>query len=205
VFSEMESRKYELKERAERQAETRRRIAAATADLHQEVGPARTTVAEIARRAGVQRLTVYNNFPEEGELFAACQEHFLAAHPPPDPSAAFALEDPAERLRVVLRALYPWYRATERMTGNVQRDRASMPALDELVAETSDAQLSGLADALASGFRARGRRAARVRAAVGLALDFWSWRRLTSEGLDDRAAADLMTETVVMAAAPAAR
>jgi AcrR family transcriptional regulator len=153
----------------------------------------------------VQRLTVYNNFPEERELFAACQDHFLAAHPPPDPSAALALEDPAERVRAVLRAFYSWYRATERMTGNVQRDRASMPALDELVAETSDAQLAGLADALARGFRARGRSAARARAAAGLALDFWSWRRLTNEGLNDRAAADLMAETVGMAAAPPAR
>ena len=57
-----ETRKYSLKARAERQAETRRRIVEATAELHTEVGPAQTTVAEIARRAGVQRLTVYNNF-----------------------------------------------------------------------------------------------------------------------------------------------
>ena len=41
-------RKYELKARAEKQAETRRRIVEATLGLHQEVGPARTTVAEIA-------------------------------------------------------------------------------------------------------------------------------------------------------------
>ena len=32
-----------LKERARRQEETRQRIAAATAELHEEVGPARTT------------------------------------------------------------------------------------------------------------------------------------------------------------------
>ncbi|MBA2357350.1 MAG: TetR family transcriptional regulator, partial [Actinobacteria bacterium] len=37
-------------------------MAAVTAALHEEVGPARTTIAEIARRAGVQRLTVYKNF-----------------------------------------------------------------------------------------------------------------------------------------------
>jgi AcrR family transcriptional regulator len=68
-------RKYELKARADRQAETRRRITEATVALHEEVGPARTTVTEVARRAGVTRLTVYNNFPEERELFAACQGH----------------------------------------------------------------------------------------------------------------------------------
>ena len=44
-------RKYELKARAESQRETRARIAQATAELHEEKGVARTTVAEIARRA----------------------------------------------------------------------------------------------------------------------------------------------------------
>src|SRR5437764_8019332 len=91
-------RPYRLRERARRQEETRRRIAAATAALHEEVGPARTTIAEIARRAGVQRPTVYSNFPREGELFAACQAHFLTEHPPPDPTAPLALADAPERV-----------------------------------------------------------------------------------------------------------
>ena len=84
--------------RAQSQQETRRRIAAATAELHEEVGPARTTVTEIARRAGVQRPTVYNNFPEDRELFAACQAHFLTEQPPPDPARRSMLDDPAQRL-----------------------------------------------------------------------------------------------------------
>src|SRR5207248_11544584 len=97
-----EKRSYELKERARRQEETRRRIAAATAALHEEVGPAKTTVAEVARRAGVRRPTVYNNFPRERELFAACQAHFISEHPPPDPGAALAIADPLERTRRAL-------------------------------------------------------------------------------------------------------
>src|SRR4051795_4870460 len=101
-----EKRKYELKERAAKQEDTRRRIAAATAGLHEEVGPARTTIAEVARRAGVQRPTVYNNFPTERELLGACQAHFLEQNPPPDPSAALAASDPAERLRRVLEEFY---------------------------------------------------------------------------------------------------
>ena len=59
-----QKRKYELKARAESQQATRDRIAAAAASLHEEVGIAQTTVADIARRAGVQRLTVYNHFPD---------------------------------------------------------------------------------------------------------------------------------------------
>ena len=128
----IQKRKYELRARAERQRDTRRRIAAAAAELHEEVGPARTTVAEIARRAGVQRLTVYKNFPDEYELFAACQRHFLAENPPPDPTEALAIADAGERLDAVLRPLYRWYRRTERMSANVRRDRAIVPALDAL-------------------------------------------------------------------------
>ena len=192
----IQKRKYELRARAERQGETRRRIAAATAALHEDVGPARTTVAEIARRAGVQRLTVYKNFPNEYELFAACQRHFLAENPPPDPSAAFAIVEPGERLETVLRDLYRWYRRTERTSANVRRDREIVPALDSLMTGTTDARAAELADALAAGFT-EGRRPRReVRAAVALALDFWTWRRLAKEGLSDVAAARLMTRAV---------
>src|SRR5215210_6266249 len=118
-----QNRKYELRARAERQDETRRRIAAATAQLHAEVGPARTTIAEVARRAGVQRPTVYNNFPTERKLYAACQAHFLERSPPPQFEQEMAIEDPVERVEAVLRELYGWFRRNERMSGNVARDR----------------------------------------------------------------------------------
>ena len=162
-------RKYELKARADRQADTRRRITEATVALHEEVGPARTTVTEVARRAGVTRLTVYNNFPEERDLFAACQGHWMGLHPPP----AF---DPSQGAEAVLRLLYAWYRETARMAENVRRDRATIPALDALMSETADAQMGGLAQALGGG------------QLVSLALDFWTWRRLSGDGLDDEAA-----------------
>jgi AcrR family transcriptional regulator len=192
----IEKRKYELRARAERQRETRRRIAAATAELHEDVGPARTTIAEIARRAGVQRLTVYKNFPNEYELFAACQRRFLVENPPPDPSAAFAIADPGERLEAVLRDLYRWYRRTERTSANVRRDREIVPALDSLMADTTDARAAELADALAAGFAESRRPRREVGAAVALALDFSTWRRLAKEGLSDAAAARLMTKAV---------
>ena len=188
-----QTRKYNLKVRAERQAETRRRIVEATAALHTSVGPARTTVAEIARRAGVERLTVYNNFPDEKALFAACGDYWLAENPPPDPSsAAFAIENPAERLRAVLRALYAWYRRTARANENLQRDRLVLPALDAAMRTRMDKQLSTLANGLAAGFSPPTGSAAILRTAIALALDFWTWRRLSREGLSDDAAADLM-------------
>jgi AcrR family transcriptional regulator len=189
-------RKYELKARAEKQADTRRRIVEATSALHEEVGPARTTVAEIARRACVQRLTVYNNFPNETELFTACGQHSMAKNPPPDPSAALAIDDPDERLRAVLGPLYLWYRKNARGTENLQRDRLVMPALDAVMRVRMDQSLSSLADNLAAGFAPKGRSAKGVRAAVALALDFWTWRRLAGEGMSDDDAAALMVGAV---------
>lgn len=201
-MSTMSSKKrpYELKERAKRQDETRRRIVEATAGLHEEVGPARTTIAEIARRAGVQRLTVYKHFPDEAELFEACSGHYMALHPPPDFTEALALEVPHLRVRAVLSRLYARYRDTEPMTANIQRDRLLLPVLDERAAITMDAPLAEVAAALAGGFQARGRRAERVRALVAVALDFWTWRRLKRQGLSDTAAAGLMAEAIACTA-----
>src|SRR6478609_5211211 len=180
-----EKRRYELKARADSQRRTRERIVQATMELHQEVGPAQTTIAEIARRADVQRLTVYIHFPDEQELFGACQAHWLCLHPLPDLTAALALADPVERMDAVLRRYYGWYRETESMSENVQRDRGAVAPPNAALAQTADAGLALLADALAAGFRDRGRVAARRRALIGLALDFWTWRRLDREELDD--------------------
>lgn len=196
-----QNRKYALKARAETQAKTRRRIVAATSELHDEVGPARTTVAEIARRAGVQRLTVYNHFPTEKELFAACSEHWLGQHPPPDPATALALANPAERMHAVLTAFYRWYRKSARGQENLQRDRLVIPALDALMRIRMDKRRSTLADALCAGFKPAARSAKGLRAAIALALDFWTWRRLAGEGMSDDDAAALM----VVAATAASR
>ena len=195
-----EKRRYELKARADSQRRTRERIVQATMELHQEVGPAQTTIAEIARRADVQRLTVYNHFPDEHELFGACQAHWLSLHPLPDLTAALALPDPVERVQ----------RRAARLLRLVSRDRVDVrerPAgsrrrrhrSNEVLGQTADAGLSHLADALAAGFTDRGRVAARRRALIAVALDFWTWRRLDREGLDDDAAAAVMAQAVARA------
>lgn len=186
-----QKRRYQLKARAEAQQVTRARIAAAAAALHQEVGIARTTVADIARRAGVQRLTVYNHFPDLRALLPACSAHWLAEHPRPDLDAAFALDDPAQRLRAALTALYGWYRETAPMQRQVFGERAAVPELDAWMAQSADPMLAELAAGLAAGLDRPD-----ARALVALALDFWTWQRLDREGLDDAAAAELMTRVV---------
>jgi AcrR family transcriptional regulator len=189
-------RKYELKARAESQRETRDRIARAAAELHEEKGVAHTTVTEIARRAGVTRLTVYNHFADLSELIPACSAHYMALHPLPDLGGVLALEDPAGRVRAVLARLYGWYRETEPMFGKLFSDRASVPELDQFLERDIDRMQAELADALAAAFAARGRRADRLNALIRLALDFWTWRRLSREGLDDEAAAELMATAI---------
>ena len=186
-----EKRRYELKARAESQQATRARIAAAAAALHEEVGVGKTTVADIARRAGVQRLTVYNHFPDLDALLPACTAHFLAEHPRPDLGAVLALTDPVERLRTALTLLYGWYRENAAMQRRVAGERASVPELDAWLARSSDRALADLAERLSAGFDG-----AAARAVVALALDFWTWQRLDREGLDDAAAAALMAGLV---------
>jgi AcrR family transcriptional regulator len=186
-----QKRRYELKARAEAQQATRARIAAAAAALHEEVGIAKTTVADIARRVGVQRLTVYNHFPDLQALLPACSAHWFAAHPLPDLESALALEEPAERLRAVLTPLYGWYRETMPIQQRVLGERATVPELDAWMAQSADPILAELAASLSSGFDRP-----EAHALVALALDFWTWKRLDGEGLDDAAAAELMTGVV---------
>ena len=194
-----QKRKYELKARAENLQRTRERIVEATMQLHQEVGPARTTVAEVARRAGVQRLTVYNHFPEDEDLFRACGGHWMSLHPSPDVAPALVADEPEARVRQVLSAFYGWYRENQSMIVPIQRDRNLIPALDKVVTEMTDEPLGQLADALAHGFGDGARDVAPRRALIRLALDFWTWNRLALEGLDDRQASCLLADAIACA------
>ena len=197
MSTENRNRKYELKARAESQERTRQRIAKAAAELHEKVGPAETTVAEIARRAGVSRLTVYKHFPDNAALYPACSAHYLSQHPLPDFGAALVTEEPVERVRSLLDAVYAgWYRDSRAMMRNLQRDRRLDPDLDAFMRDNGDAALAGLADAVTAGFELEAGSVTRVRSLVRVALDFWTWDRLDAEGLSDRQKAELMTEAI---------
>jgi AcrR family transcriptional regulator len=192
------ARRYELKERARSQEATRQRIVDATLALHREVGPARTTVAEVARRAGVGRVTVYNHFPDETSLLGACAEQWTAAHPPPDPAAWAAIENPAKRLRRALAELYAYFGENEAMLANITRDAPLVPALAEALDASGAADhRRAMREALLSDRRLKGGRGRRSRAAVGLALSFSTWDRLTGEqGLEDSDAVKLMVRAI---------
>lgn len=191
-------RKYELKQRAERVAQTRRRITQATLELHRTVGPAATRISEVARRAGVQRRTVYNHFPDDAALLEACSAHWRALHPAPGPARWPEVKDPHERLRLALRELYGWYRETEPMTANVLRDAELLPALRRIIDGGLGAYLEQVRGVLTESFRARGQRRERIEIAARAAIDFHLWRSLAPLG--DAVAAEVAAALVERAA-----
>ncbi len=189
-------RKYELRRRAERQAETRRRIVEAAVALHEAVGGSRTTISDIAERAGVERATVYRHFPDERALFTACTGHYLAQHPPPDPAPWQEIVDPEARLRMGLTEVYAYHRRTERMADRTERDVADLPILREML-EPAVAHSARIRDALAADWPSPEGRRALVVAAVGHAITFSTWRSLVREqGLDDAQAVAVMVAMV---------
>lgn len=193
-------RRYRLKKRADSMAETRRRIAAAAADLHGTVGPARTTMSAVADRAGVQRHTLYRHFPTEADLFGACSAHFFGEHPLPDTEPWRAISDPRERLQRVLQDLHTYYERTEQMLGNVLRDAELIEDLRPALVPMQH-YLDELAGLLATGWGARGRKRSLVAAATRLAVDFQTWRSLTRDARSSRAdAIELMCGLVETAA-----
>jgi AcrR family transcriptional regulator len=188
-------RKYKLKKRAEQMDETRLRITEAAIGLHGSVGPSRTTLSEVARRAGVERRTLYRHFPSEADLFAACSTHYFAANPWPDVDDWRAIRDPRERLERALDELYAYYERTEPMFANVLRDAELVDFARDAVAPL-DAFLDEAAETLIAGRQARGRRRQRLRGAVRHALDFSTWRSLTANGIGRSDAVGLTTALV---------
>jgi AcrR family transcriptional regulator len=185
-------RTYQLKRRAEQQQETRRRIVAATVELHEEVGVLRTTVSDIAARAGVERATVYRHFRDDHELIAACTGHYLASNSPPDPSVWEVVHDPAERFRTALIAIYAYHRQTERMADRAERDLPDAPVLAEVLAPLA-AHWDRVRDTLSRGWPTTVARSEVIEAAIGHAIAFSTWRSLVRvQGLDDTEAAEVM-------------
>ena len=175
-----EKRPYRMKRRAELEEQTRTRITESAVALHEQLGPARTSISAIADRAGVRRSTVYRHFPDEETLFAACSSHWRATNPPPDPRPWAGIEAPAERLETVLCELYAFYGRTEGMYTSLLRDEPLVPVIHERLGDFYG-YLRAIQDILMAGRGLRGRAATRTRAAIGHALAFPTWRSLTRD------------------------
>jgi AcrR family transcriptional regulator len=168
-------RKYELKQRAERQDETRQRIVDAAIALHTTIGPARTTVSAIAGRAGVQRHTVYSHFPDERALGLACSGCHIERHPLPDASAWRTIGDPEERLRRGVSEMYGYYARHGIGLAPILRDAESHALTRELLDLRFRPAFDRMRGALAEPFHARGARRTRLIAMLDLFLHLHTW------------------------------
>jgi AcrR family transcriptional regulator len=199
MISVMSKRKYTLGKRAEQQDETRQRIVEATMALHEELGPARTTISAIAERAGVQRLTVYRHFPDEQALFGACTSTWAARHPWPPLPEPDARAQPEPFTARALQALYAHYRGVRGMLEVSYRDLDLVPAIRPVMDERQR-YLDAYRDALVAAWAAPAGRRNALRATLGLAVRFQSWQALAHQGLSDAAMAALAARWAAAAA-----
>jgi AcrR family transcriptional regulator len=177
-------RTYTLKRRAERQADTRRRIVEAAVELHSTLGPARTPLSLVAERAGVQRHTLYAHFPDERSLLLACSGLTAERDPLPDSEPWRAIADRHERLRVGLRAVYDWYGRNAERAACVLRDAEIHTPTREISQMRMGPPMRLWREVLGAGLGPEGR------AMLGLMLGFHAWRALVRDGgLDHDAAA----------------
>ena len=170
-------RKLQLRARAARQAETRARIVVATNALHEELGPLHTTITAIAARAGVERLTVYRHFPDEESLHRACTQHFFTEHPPPDPTS-WTAPDFTQRVRLGLGELYCYWESIQAMVSSLLRDHEIDPeraggGIISYTVRARDALLPDPAPHAANDMM--------LRAAIGHAVHFYTWRSLVRD------------------------
>jgi|AP12_2_1047962.scaffolds.fasta_scaffold35094_1 AcrR family transcriptional regulator len=186
------SRRYQLRQRAERQEETRGRIVEAAVTLHGTVGIAQTTVTQIADLAGVGRQTVYRHFPDELTLVRACSGLYWERHPFPDPEPWRAIADPLERFRTGLRESYAYHRLTEPMVGQALAVMADHPVMEQYQSYWRRA-----AEVIGSAWKLRGRGRELLRAAIRHAIGFPTWRSLVrDQKLSDAEAITLMSRLV---------
>jgi AcrR family transcriptional regulator len=185
------ARTYTLRKRAERQADTRRRIVEAAVELHTRVGPALTTFSMVAEQAGVQRHTLYAHFPDERALNMACSALHLEREPPPAASAWRGIEDRRERLATGLAAIYAWFERNAELMASVLRDAEVHPLTKEVVELRFGPHVAAWHEVLGA------RLAARPRAMLALALSFHTWRTLVRDGgLKPGAAVKAMVQAI---------
>jgi AcrR family transcriptional regulator len=170
------SRTYTLKRRAEKQAETRRRIVEAAVELHSSIGPAHTTLSMVAERAGVQRHTLYAHFPDERSLYLACSGLTMERDPLPDAAAWRTIEDWGERLRVGLTAVYGWYERNSELAACILRDAERHALTKEITELRIGPFMTAYHEVLGAGLSVT------QHAVLRLAISFFTWRALVREG-----------------------
>lgn len=180
----MKKRKYNKSLRAEQQGETRERIIEALMELHEELGPANTSIKAIAEKAGVQRLTVYRHFPDEMSMFQACTSQWFELHPPPSIGEWAELENASERSVTALLAFYRYYRRTEKMWNVSYRDLDKVEALRGPMSQF-EAYLDQVCDDLVKAWKQTRNTKKLLQVTLRHALRFSTWQSLKNAKLKD--------------------
>ena len=163
---------------------TRDRIVTAAFDLHASIGPSRTTIRAIADRAGLQRHTVYAHFPDLEALYEACTVHGISSTGMPTPEGWRTIALARDRLQHGLIEMIRWYRANERMLGNVLFD-VDPSAPPPATPDPFEVRMEVLLDVLMEGWQVGPDDEPTLRAVIGHALAFTTWRSLVAGGLVD--------------------
>jgi AcrR family transcriptional regulator len=187
----MKKRKYTKTRRAEQQDETRERIVEAAVKLHEELGPANTSIKAIAEVAGVQRLTVYRHFPDDASLFEACTSHYLGLHPPPNMGDWTEIVNASERSYSALLAFYRYYRQTEKMWTVAYRDVDKIEALQGPM-DQFEAYIDMVSDDLVNAWNKTHTVKKQLQITLRHALRFSTWQSLKNAKLKDEKVAELV-------------
>ena len=127
------TRKYELKKRAERQEETRRRIVEAAIQLHRTKGPGADDVQRHRRARGRPAAHALPPLPRRARAGARLLGSPLRAQPAARSGRVGGRSPiPASACASGLEALYAWYERNEDMFGCVLRDAEVDPLTREL-------------------------------------------------------------------------
>lgn len=128
-------RSYRLGKRAERAADTRRRIIEVTLELHDQQGISRTTVRDVAGRAAVAPSTVLQHFPRMDELIYACGELFDQLAPMPTEALLADATGVAERVERMATAMFEWWELIGPGFDHLRVDRRHIPQVDAWFAD----------------------------------------------------------------------
>ena len=186
----MTAKKYLQRRRAETAEETRRRILAATFELHREQGMAATTMKQIAARAGVGVGTVYHHFPKVEDTVTACAQMVAETVPMPSEAMFAGLDRMDARLQRLAMELFAFYQRVGALE-YVRQDQDFAPIL-HAYAEQEDSNRLALTRAALAPFRVD-RTLIPVAAAM---LDVGVYKALQRIGMDIGQAATTVAELI---------
>jgi AcrR family transcriptional regulator len=182
----MRRRTYQQKRRAEQLEQKRDRIVRATVALHAKHGVLATSYPMIAARARVSIQTVYNHFPELGQLIGACTGHVMPQAPAVTPEVLRPGRNPEQRLRLLANAVYAQHAYLEPWMRFAWHEARAIPELEAM----QDRATAGLKQLIALAVKPeRLASPGFIDAALAL-LAYPGWKQL-SQGRSNDAAAKL--------------